>query len=102
MPGMTTSAADMVLALAENVAVSADTLTVNLRDGRTISVPLAWYPRLMHARARERKNWRSSRLRPWGRGVAEGVLLPRERSLEFGEGLRALGRGAQVIDLPWV
>ena len=58
MPGISTSAADMTLALAENVVVSNDTLTVNLRDGRTISVPLAWYPRLMHASTRERKNWR--------------------------------------------
>ncbi|MBI5473689.1 MAG: DUF2442 domain-containing protein [Ignavibacteriae bacterium] len=43
---------------AVNVIVSEDTLAVDLSDGRTISVPLAWYPRLLHASADERKNWR--------------------------------------------
>ena len=45
-------------ARAMNVAVSDDTLTVDLTDGRTISVPLLWYPRLSHATAGERKSWR--------------------------------------------
>jgi len=40
------------------VLVSADTLTVTLTDGRRVSTPLAWYPRLLHASARERGNWR--------------------------------------------
>src|SRR5438067_7701707 len=35
-----------------------DTLSVALRDGRTIIVPLAWYPRLLNATAAQRKNWR--------------------------------------------
>jgi hypothetical protein len=43
---------------ADNVVVTKDTLTVDLSDGRTISVPLAWFPRLLHATAKERKNWR--------------------------------------------
>jgi len=43
---------------AENVAVTSDTLSVDLSDGRTISVPLSWYPRLLHATPKERKNWR--------------------------------------------
>ena len=34
-----------------------DTLTAELSDGRTISVPLAWYPRLVHAAPEERGNW---------------------------------------------
>jgi hypothetical protein len=33
-------------------------LTVDLIDGRTISVPLAWYPRLLHGTPEERNNWR--------------------------------------------
>jgi len=33
-------------------------LSVALRDGRTITVPLAWYPRLFNATAAQRKNWR--------------------------------------------
>ena len=47
-----------VLPFAENVTVSVDTLCVDLSDGRSISVPLAWYPRLLHATAVERKRWR--------------------------------------------
>jgi hypothetical protein len=35
-----------------------NTLSVALRDGRTITVPLAWYPRLLNATAAQRKNWR--------------------------------------------
>ena len=35
---------------AMTVAVTEDTLTAELSDGRTISVPLAWYPRLVHAK----------------------------------------------------
>lgn len=43
---------------AVRVEVTADALTTELDDGRVISVPLAWYPRLVHATAQERKNWR--------------------------------------------
>ena len=43
---------------AEAVSVSDDTLTAELSDGRTISVPVAWYPRLLHGTANERNNWR--------------------------------------------
>jgi len=42
---------------AVDVIVSADTLTVNLADGRALSVPLEWYPRLVHASNAERGNW---------------------------------------------
>jgi hypothetical protein len=38
--------------------VTRDKLSVDLRDGRTIIVPLAWYPRLFNATAAQRKNWR--------------------------------------------
>lgn len=41
----------------EAVRVTEDTLTLDLIDGRTISVPLAWYPRLLHGRADERNHW---------------------------------------------
>lgn len=39
------------------VDVNEDVLTVGLADGRTITVPLAWYPRLLHATAEQRGNW---------------------------------------------
>ena len=40
-----------------DVKFTKDTLSVGLRDGRTITVPLAWYPRLFNATAAQRKNW---------------------------------------------
>ena len=43
---------------AEAVTVTEDTLAVELSDGRFISVPLAWYPRLVHGTPEERSNWR--------------------------------------------
>ena len=42
---------------AMTIAITEDTLTAELSDGRTISVPLAWYPRLVHATPEERSNW---------------------------------------------
>jgi len=45
-------------AIGQSVKVTDDTLTVDLADGRTISVPLAWYPRLLHGSSEERNNWR--------------------------------------------
>jgi len=44
-------------------------LTVELEDGRTVSVPLLWYPRLAHAASGERERWRFI-----GRG--EGIHWP--------------------------
>src|SRR5271157_85006 len=41
-----------------DVKFTKDSLSVALRDGRTIIVPLAWYPRLFNATAAELKNWR--------------------------------------------
>ncbi|WP_420264556.1 DUF2442 domain-containing protein [Candidatus Magnetominusculus dajiuhuensis] len=41
-----------------NVTVSEDTLSVDLSDGRTIFVPLGWFPRLRYASDVQRKNWR--------------------------------------------
>ena len=55
---MSTSAVEMEVPFAENITVSVDTLCVDLSDGRTISVPLSWYPRLLHATLAERKRWR--------------------------------------------
>ena len=43
-----------------DVRFDEDTLSVDLLDGRTISVPLAWYPRLLHATAAQRANWQKS------------------------------------------
>jgi hypothetical protein len=43
---------------ASRVAVTEDTLIVTLVDGRSISVPVTWYPRLAHGTVSERSNWR--------------------------------------------
>jgi hypothetical protein len=40
-----------------NVSSTDDVLAVDLADGRTISVPLAWYPRLLHASQKDRDDW---------------------------------------------
>jgi hypothetical protein len=55
---MSISAVEIELPKAEDVRVSEDTLSVDLSDGRTISVPLEWFPRLLHAKPKERNNWR--------------------------------------------
>ena len=54
---MTTSAVELAVPVALIIDVTEDTLTAELMDGRTISVPLDWYPRLVHATPEERDNW---------------------------------------------
>jgi hypothetical protein len=44
--------------LAVDVVVTGESFTVVLADGRSLSVPLAWYPRLVHATQAEHANWR--------------------------------------------
>ena len=55
---MTTLTTEINIACATNLTVSEDSLTVELEDGRTVSVPTAWYPRLSHATESERNNLR--------------------------------------------
>lgn len=55
---MSTLKAEPREARARTVSVSEDALTVDLHDGRTVSVPITWYPRLSHGSEVERKNWR--------------------------------------------
>lgn len=52
------STIDILVPNVQSVQITEDTLTVDLSDGRTISVPLVWFPRLVHATQDERKNWR--------------------------------------------
>src|SRR5205814_7928334 len=54
---MTTSSVPMAMAAAQNVRVTDRALVVELRDGRVVSVPLTWYPRLAEGSPRERKRW---------------------------------------------
>src|ERR1043166_1577154 len=55
---MSASGTELKGALAQSVSVSDDALTVDLADGRTITAPLPWFPRLAHGAAAERNNWR--------------------------------------------
>ena len=66
---MTTLAIELRMASAQNVNVTDDSLTVDLSDGRTVSVPLAWFPRLLHGTAEERNKWRLI-------GNGEGIHWP--------------------------
>jgi hypothetical protein len=54
---MTISAIEIQEPRAQSVEVHEDSLVVDLVDGRTIAVPLAWYPRLLHGSNEERKNF---------------------------------------------
>jgi hypothetical protein len=63
---MDSSAVQSQTAVAKQVTVTNDTLAVELSDGRTISVPVGWYPRLAHATMKERNTWR---LVAAGRGI---------------------------------
>ena len=66
---MSSSAIEIRPPRAQRVIVTDDSLTVDLVDGRTVSVPLAWYPRLSHGTPSERDNWRLI-------GQGEGVHWP--------------------------
>ena len=108
---MTTSTTEVKVPDAEDVSVNRDTLTVELADGRTISVPLAWYPRLVHATQRERENWE---LIGGGQGIhwpdldedlsVEGLIMGRpsgESQHSFKRWLEAkqAGRSVALYDL---
>jgi hypothetical protein len=67
---MPTSTSDSSGARAVDVILTDEELTVQLEDGRSLAVPLAWYPRLLHGTKRERGHWRLI-----GRGV--GIHWPK-------------------------
>ena len=54
---------------ATHISITQHSLTVELSDGRTITVPVSWYPRLLHATQKERLNWR------WI-GIGKGIHWP--------------------------
>ena len=66
---MNTLAMEKREAAAETVPVTEDTLTLHLADGRTLSVPLGWYPPLLHGSSKERSRWRLI-------GKGEGIRWP--------------------------
>ena len=66
---MSTLRAELQVVNAQSLSLTDESLTVELSDGRTISVPLSWYPRLVHATPGERDNWRLI-------GYGEGIHWP--------------------------
>jgi hypothetical protein len=66
---MNTLTFEIRLAQIQSISISEDTLAADLCDGRTISVPLNWYPRLLHGTPAERTNWRLI-------GKGEGIHWP--------------------------
>lgn len=92
-------------AIAQSVTTTDETLQVSLTDGRTITVPLAWFPRLNHGTPVERAKWRLI-------GNGEGIhwpdldedisvdsLLAGRRSGESQESLRRWLKGRQGAKL---
>jgi hypothetical protein len=63
---MRTSRVEMEIPDAVGVELTDDAMTVELSDGRAITVPLAWYPRLVYATPEERNDWELI-------GVGEGI-----------------------------
>jgi hypothetical protein len=66
---MNTLVIDSAASRATAVRLTEDSLVVDLADGRTVSVPLAWYPRLLHGSPLERANHRFI-------GQGEGIHWP--------------------------
>jgi hypothetical protein len=66
---MTTLAIELRMVFAQDVKVTDDALIADLSDGRTVSVPLAWFPRLLHGTPEERNRWRLI-------GDGEGIHWP--------------------------
>lgn len=84
---MSSSGIDVREALASSAVVRDEGLVVDLADGRTIAVPLAWFPRLVHASESERSNWRLI-------GKGQGIHWPDLDEDISVEGLLA-GRGSR-------
>ena len=73
---------------AESIHLSEDSMTVRLDDGRALSVPLAWYPRLLNGTAAERENYELI-------GDGEGIHWPELDEDISVEGLLAGRRSAE-------
>jgi uncharacterized protein DUF2442 len=66
---MSTSEIELKEAMAQSIHINDDALAVDLVDGRTVTVPLAWFPRLAHGTPDERAHWRLI-------GGGEGIHWP--------------------------
>lgn len=66
---MTTLVIDSAATRAISARVTEDSFVIELADGRSISAPLPWYPRLLHGSTAERSNYRLI-------GAGEGIHWP--------------------------
>ena len=72
------------------VSVTDDTLTVDLEDGRTISIPVGWYPRLAYGTQEERANYKIG-------GAGHGIHWP---DLDEDIGIEGLLLGKKSMESP--
>jgi hypothetical protein len=75
---------------AQHVNASDEALSVELADGRTITVPLLWFPRLSHGTPPERDNWRLI-------GGGEGIQWP---DLDEDISIASLLSGRRSVETP--
>ena len=87
---MTSATPTPTLARVIDVSVTDDTLSVDLEDGRTISVPIGWYPRLAHGTPEERANFQIS-------GAGYGIHWP---DLDEDIGVEGLILGKKSTESP--
>ena len=69
MNGISSATVKLVLPRIVDVSIDDVSLSVDLEDGRTVSVPIGWYPRLAHATPAERANFQLS-------GAGYGIHWP--------------------------
>ena len=85
-----TLSAAVTLSRVVNISVTEDTLSVDLEDGRTIAVPITWYPRLAYGTPQERANFQIS-------SAGYGVHWP---DLDEDIGVEGLLRGKKSAESP--
>lgn len=90
MNGIHSAAVTLTLARVVNVMVTDNTLSVDLEDGRTISVPIGWYPRLAYGTPAERAHFQIS-------GAGYGVHWP---DLDEDIGVEGLLLGRKSTESP--
>ncbi len=90
MNGIFSAGVALALPRAVNVTINDDTLSVDLEDGRTIAVPIGWYPRLTHGTPAERANFQIS-------GAGYGIHWP---ELDEDIGVEGLVLGQRSTESP--
>lgn len=90
MNGTVSAVPTLTISRVLEVSVTEDTLTVDLEDGRTISIPISWYPRLAYGTQVERANYELS-------GAGYGIHWP---DLDEDIGIEGLLLGKKSMESP--